>query len=595
MGFRAMAAGVCLSVLAACGGGGGGDAPATPATRQPLARLSEDTVPQGLRLDYRSRNYFPLATSDSWTYQYVQNGVVSPQPYTRVVGYGPGTGSELSVNDTFNGVGDSFYWRKTADGMVLVAPFAGTVPAAASPTIGDVLEYAEPFFPAGGARVMLRQGDWGADVDGDGIRESFRFEFRQTFVGFESLTIAGKTLTEVARFRTVVTFTLQPSDSRQPVVTATGTEETWWAAGIGMVRADRSYSDSSGAPVDPPYTLLLTGGSVGGTQLFGPEPDGVVHKITLVHNALVFDRSRNRYLASVPGGVVGNGNRIAYIDATTRAVTYSPVVGSEPGALALSATGDALFVGLNGSGEVVKFQLPQMTEQWRVRLTTDSLSGQMFAESITVSPLDGDTVAVSMFRRNLSPRHGGVALVRGGVGQPRITQNHTGSNLVAFGADGQSVFGFNNETTEFGLRRIQVLADGLQEVQVVPALGNFATRTLDWLNGSLLLDRFVYRATDLALQGQINVPGGGCRPHAVPNRLLCSQIAAGQQTDKALAVVDASTLVVLSTPYFQRAFDQNWLTEIVPGAPGQAALRITTTPQTNAAEQVWLFDSQALQ
>ena len=42
-----------------------------------------------------------------------------------------------------------------------------------------------------------------------------------------------------------------------------------------------------------------------------------------------------------------------------------------------------------------------------------------------------------------------MVLIRSGVLQPRMTQDHTGSNLIAFDANGQFVYGLNNETTEF--------------------------------------------------------------------------------------------------------------------------------------------------
>lgn len=102
---------------------------------------------------------------------------------------------------------------------------------------------------------------------------------------------------------------------------------------------------------------------------------------------------------------MGNGNRIAIIDAATGTLSYSgATVGSEPGALALSSNDDVLYVGLNGTGDVVKLRLPDMAELWRARLPASSFFGQLFAERIAVSPLDADVVAVSMYRATASPR-----------------------------------------------------------------------------------------------------------------------------------------------------------------------------------------------
>jgi len=72
-----------------------------------------------------------------------------------------------------------------------------------------------------------------------------------------------------------------------------------------------------------------------------------------------------------------------------------------------------------------------------------------------------------MRRLGVSPRHGGVALYVNGVRRPDKTQDHTGSNVIEFCSSTVSLYGYNNETTEFGFRRISVSDSGLKEVDVV--------------------------------------------------------------------------------------------------------------------------------
>src|SRR5262249_17252705 len=139
------------------------------------------------------------------------------------------------------------------------------------------------------------------------------------------------------------------------------------------------------------------------------------------------DSGRNVYYASVPGSVIGAGNSIATIDPATGQVTPSAPIGSEPGALALASDGSVLYVGLDGSGEVIRLALPSMTPQGRVRLAVDSSFGSTRAEAISVSPADATVAAVSMAYFGVSPRHAGVALLRDMVMQPKRTQVHTGS------------------------------------------------------------------------------------------------------------------------------------------------------------------------
>ncbi len=585
---RGLAA-LLLATLAACGGGGG----SSPTTRSPLPTLSQDTNPTGARLDYRSRDYFPAAAGDNWAYEVRIGGSANGQSATRSVSAGSGT--DLLVTENSFAGSEVTTYRRTTEGLLAITPLAGAVPASVNLFIGNLLEYAEPFYAIGGTRRIVRQGSWGDDLDRDGVAESYRLEITQVLVGFESLVLPSGTLTEVAHFRNVTSLTLQPSDLKQQPYGAIGTEDAWWAPGIGLVRSDRSIVDTNGQPVDTAYSLVLTGGSVGGRVLFAPAPDGVVLKIALPHNALVYDAARLRYYASVPGSVAGNGNRIASIDAVKGVLSYpAGAVGSEPSALALSADGSALYVALNGSGEVLKLNLPGFTEAWRVRLPSDTYFGQLLTERLAVSPAAGDVVAVSLVRPGVSPRHGGVVLIRGGVLQPRRTQEHTGSNLITFDGDGTFLYGFNNETSEFGLRRIAVLPDGLQEQQVVSAAGNYGSRTLDWSTQGLVLDRSRYRTPDLALLGQVNVAGSGCRPLAAPNRLVCPGSASFSLGDAKLAVVDAASFVILATPYYERGASSDMLSDIVPGAAGQVALRFNATYWNSAATAVWLFTSAAL-
>lgn len=594
MRYRWLWALTLAGLVAGCGGGGGGNDAEGVGTgaRAPLPPLTEDTYPTGTRIDHRGRNYFPMATGDSWTYQHVSPGVVSTQPFTRTAQVG--AGADVLVVEAFNGAIASMIYRRSSEGLVLVQPLGTDVPAAVTQRVGDLLEYPEPFYPSGGTRRVVRQGGYGIDADGDGIQESFRFEFDQVFVGVETLSVAGRQVADVARFQNTVRVTLQPSSRQAAIVTVTGVEETWWAPGVGLVRAERRIVDGSGANLDAPYTLNLTAGVVGGAPMFGAAGDGATVKVALTHNALVHDPGRNVYWASIPGSVPGNGNRIASISAAG-AVTYSAPVGSEPSALALAPDGSALFVGLSGSGEVLKLRLPDLTERWRARLPTVPFYGQLLPEDISVSPADADVVAVSTYRPGISPRHGGVALIRGGVVQPVMTQDHTGSNLITFDASGQYVYGFNNETSEFGLRRLAVLPDGLSQEFVVPALGNFGTRTLDWDNGRLVLDRWVYGAPALVQLGGVGVLGGGCRPHSVPNRLLCNPMAPYGSYDGQIAVVDSDSFVVLEQPFFQRGPLGAHLWEIVPGASGQAALRMGDLSVGGPPNSVWLFTSTYLQ
>lgn len=249
------------ALLAACGGGGGGDGP-----REPLPALWQDTNPSGARLDYRSRNYFPAAPGDRWVYA-LQTAGVSGQTLTRSVA--AGGGSDIVITESsVAGIVTTTY-RRTPDGLLAVRPLADQFSPAVVEQIGDLLEYAEPFYPVGSTRRLVRQGSWGADVDGDGRVDSFRLEITQVLVGFEPVTLPRATLGDVAHFRNVITLTVQPSDRKRDLPSVTQTEEAWWAPGVGLVRAERSMTGDSDR-VEPAYMIVLTSATVGGVPVLQP-------------------------------------------------------------------------------------------------------------------------------------------------------------------------------------------------------------------------------------------------------------------------------------------------------------------------------------
>jgi hypothetical protein len=112
----------------------------------------------------------------------------------------------------------------------------------------------------------VRQGDWGTDIDGDGVNDSFRLEYSQTLVGFEILqTMQGVNL-ETARFHSALSLTVVPSNLAKSAVTLVATEDTWWAAGKGLMQASRELRAPDGKVTTD--LLRVTGGNVNGISIF---------------------------------------------------------------------------------------------------------------------------------------------------------------------------------------------------------------------------------------------------------------------------------------------------------------------------------------
>ena len=335
------------------------------------------------------------------------------------------------------------------------------------------------------------------------------------------------TIGNVARFQNTMRLTLRYSSTRNADYTVTASEDTLFAPGIGMVKATRMAIDSTGATIEPTHTLTFASAVVGGvTWLTVPPPpptpiEGEVLDPPLVHNDLVYDALRNRFCPSVPGSEGNKGNRIATLDPAIGHLVYSPPIGSEPNALSLSEDRSVLYVGLDGSGEVVRFALPSMVEQGRTRLVSDPFFGPSRAETVAVLPADPTVVAVSMaWLNSIGPRHAGVTLLRDSIMQPNRTQSHTGSNVVVFNSAGTALYGLNTETSEFGLRRIEVLVDGFVERQEVGFATAFGRRAFGFTGNRVIAGQSLFNTPALTLAGSIKIHRIACsRVHAYRDRI----------------------------------------------------------------------------
>jgi len=265
--------------------------------------------------------------------------------------------------------------------------------------------------------------------------------------------------------------------------------------------------------------------------------------VALAHNALVYDACRNVYYASVPASQP-SGNSIATIDPNTGQVSFSPPIGSEPNALAMAADGGVLYVGLDGTGDVVKLALPSMTEQGRVTLPSDSFLGQMRAETLAVSPADPTAVAVAMMSPATTVRHSGVALLRNMILQPKMTPRFgDGIDVVAFDSSGARLYGLNSWDSEFGLRRIQVLADGLAVDLVLPRVhDSFGTTALAIVEGRIVAGRGLFEAPALLPLGVVSGATECLRARSA-RLLLCLKSNSGTPEAR-LLVANADTFAI---------------------------------------------------
>jgi hypothetical protein len=196
----------------------------------------------------------------------------------------------------------------------------------------------------------------------------------------------------------------------------------------------------------------------------GPLPPGPVNgqQVVLANNSdIVYDAVTHRIYAAVrtnPGSVVP-------INPLDGALGTPITVGRNPVKLALSADGQFLYVGfeaaVGGASEVQRINLTTQAVDLTIPLGNSQFNGPQFAEDIHVLPGSPTSIAVSLRNIGISPRHEGVAIYDGATRRLTKTPGHTGSNVIEFSASADTLYGYNNETTEFGFRTMAVTASGV--------------------------------------------------------------------------------------------------------------------------------------
>lgn len=187
-------------------------------------------------------------------------------------------------------------------------------------------------------------------------------------------------------------------------------------------------------------------------------------------NTLAFDPRRAHLYIAVPAKAPADANTIVAVDPAKGEKIWSVNVGSDPAVLALSDDSRALWVGLRGAGAIQRVDLGARTAGPLLHLVRDDARREAprptFAEQMIVLPGSIDSVVISTQRPGFSPRHDGVAIFDNGMRRPRKTQGHTGSNRIVL-VERNLLYGYNNETTEFGLRKLLVSPDGIAEERPV--------------------------------------------------------------------------------------------------------------------------------
>ena len=294
-----------------------------------------------------------------------------------------------------------------------------------------------------------------------------------------------------------------------------------------------------------------------------PVETAFIQQISLNASDIVYDSVTDKVFASQPSAAGINGNSVIPIAPATATLGPPIFVGSEPNRLARSSDGQFLYVALDGAGAVRRINVATQQADLKFSLGFGQFTGPLFVEDMEAVPGEPNAVAISRRNAGFSPRHEGVAIYDNGVKRPTTTASHTGSNVIEFGSSGSTLYGLNNETTEFGFRKMSVNSLGVTTTQVTSnVFSGFATNfEVDngraYSNGGRIIDPDTSAPIGLfvlASSGNLVVPDS-----SVGRAFF---ISGTDQSDSAVN----STIVI-------RAFDQNTFVPVgslnLPGVNGR--------------------------
>jgi sugar lactone lactonase YvrE len=256
---------------------------------------------------------------------------------------------------------------------------------------------------------------------------------------------------------------------------------------------------------------------------------------------LVWDASRSRFYASVPATASAYANRVVAIDPATMQVVASTAVGQNPGPLALTTGGEALYVGLNGNGMVVRINPQTMAVVETFSLGFATNGGPLRASDIATVAGQPDTILVE--RRELGSSYSsGIAVYDNSVMRPNIG----GASGIEASADPQIFFA---EVPYSGFAKFRLDPNGLTRVALERLLPASATMQADGnfvLSGNALIN-----GATLQLLGNFTLSAQNglatFRPDMAGNRAyLIEQLSSGSGgSANTISAYDATTFALV--------------------------------------------------
>ena len=199
-----------------------------------------------------------------------------------------------------------------------------------------------------------------------------------------------------------------------------------------------------------------------GTGISASAPLDSVRTLPLLAADLAYDPTRERFYATIPKGKPLHANSLIALDPATGEIAGSLSLPQNPDLLSITSGGEYLYVSLRDNGSVVQVDLATLTVVRTFSLGQDF--GRFFYAGDMCTVEGKPDVLLVTRKADGSTGRGGVVAYERGTPLPRTITPYDdrAGVLLEPSADPAVFYGYDFETTWFGVNRIILESDGLR-------------------------------------------------------------------------------------------------------------------------------------
>lgn len=177
-------------------------------------------------------------------------------------------------------------------------------------------------------------------------------------------------------------------------------------------------------------------------------------------NDIVYDSSTAQLIISIPSKDNVHGNSLGFIDPYFNSPTNYYYIGSEPNPIALTDNFKYIYAGLDGSGNVIKFDIDTKAIKQTINMGSDPMFGPNYAYNISTVPGNDSTIAVSRKSKSTSSPIG-VAIYKNGLTlKDSITLNPYYINVIHFFST-SILYGYDDASSAYAFSKMSVNNNGI--------------------------------------------------------------------------------------------------------------------------------------